>query len=80
MIGKIIMNKIAKLTATSLLLASVSIPALADNYKISWKHKLYIKVYYNWLLIAKKLCFIVFFVLFFCNFFFYLVTTISLFL
>jgi opacity protein-like surface antigen len=28
------MNKIAKLTATSLLLASVSIPALADNYNI----------------------------------------------
>jgi opacity protein-like surface antigen len=28
------MNKIAKLTTTSLLLASVSIPALADNYNI----------------------------------------------
>ena len=28
------MNKIAKLSAASLLLASVSIPALADNYNI----------------------------------------------
>ena len=30
------MNKIAKLSAASLLLASVSIPALADNYNIGW--------------------------------------------